>query len=275
MPAIEVDGLRAFVREEGQGDPVLLVHGWGFSHRIWLPTIEALRGRCRVIAVDLPGCGDSGKPEAPYSVPWFARWLARAMDALGLESATLVGHSMGGTIALTLALDEPERVGRLVLVNALVQGPTAFGFRTKLLTRPLVRRVAYGMSKFQVFRRWLARDFTYEAPLSEELIAEMGLGTFASLIRPIISLRETDLAGRLKELRAPTLVITTDRDRVLLPAQFEIQRSIPGAEIILLSDAGHCPQQECPEEFHKVLGAFLTGSPGRPASLPLPARRTN
>ncbi|MBI5106567.1 MAG: alpha/beta fold hydrolase, partial [Solirubrobacterales bacterium] len=103
--------------EAGTGDPVLLLHGLGGTKASFLPTVGALAAHHRVIAVDLPGFGDSAKPvAAAYDAPFFAGAVVALLDALGLERAALVGNSMGGRVAIEVGLAHPERAGRLVLL---------------------------------------------------------------------------------------------------------------------------------------------------------------
>src|SRR5689334_15559675 len=104
--------------EAGAGSPVLLLHGLGATKASFLPTVAALAERHRVIAIDLPGFGDSGKPlRAAYDARFFAQAVVAPLDALGFERAALVGNSMGGRVALEVGLTAPERVDRLVLLT--------------------------------------------------------------------------------------------------------------------------------------------------------------
>lgn len=252
---LDVNDMRLRVAEAGSGEPLVLAHGWGASHRIWDRAVAELAKRRRVIRFDWPGHGESDRSEAPYEVPWFAGVLGKVLDALGLGSAEIAGHSMGGAIAAAFALEHPERVRKLVLVNALVHGPSAYPFRTKLLTLCGMRRLAYWMLGARWFRRWVAKDFTWAERLSDDLVDDLSRGTFASLIRSIVSMRRTVLP--LDRLRVPTLVIGTDHDQVLLPSQFEAQRAVPGAVVRMIDGSGHCPNWERPVEFCRVVMEFL------------------
>lgn len=259
---VTVDGLRLRIAEAGQGEPLLLVHGWGGSLGYWRHVAPALAARRRVLSLDWPGFGESDKPDLPYSVEWYTGLLGRLLDRLGIASASIAGHSMGGAISATFALRHPERVNRLVLTNALVQGSTAFFLRTKLLTLPLVRRLGVGMLSFRWFRQYVARDFTHAAPLADDLVGDLARGTSASLIRTILSMKSTNLEPLFPELRVPTLVIGGEQDRVLKPSQTEVQRKIPGATVVVLRDCGHIPMVERPEEFLRVVEIHLGAARG-------------
>ena len=111
------------VSEAGAGDPVLLMHGLGATKVSFLPTVAALAGEFRTIAVDLPGFGDSVKPlRAPYDPAYFARAMVALLDALELERAHLVGNSMGGRVTIEVGLRYPERVGRIGLLAPSLPG---------------------------------------------------------------------------------------------------------------------------------------------------------
>src|SRR5438128_276531 len=118
----EVDGLRLPYVVEGRGPAVIFVHGLGGFDECWRHNVRPLAGRATVFAVDLPGFGDSAKPRTSYRLGYFANALRGFMDALGLAQASLVGHSLGGAVSITLALTHPSRVERLALVGAIVPG---------------------------------------------------------------------------------------------------------------------------------------------------------
>lgn len=255
---IRINDVTFRVVTDGEGEPVLLLHGWGASHKIWRRVWEAFARRFRVIAPDWPGFGASSKPDSPYTMEWFADLLGALMDVYRIDSAHVIGHSMGGCISTIFALRHPERVRKLVLVNAVVQGATAFPLRTKLLALPGIRRIAWWLCSLRSFRRYVARDFTYACPLPDEIIDDLACGTFASLLRTIVSMRKCDLAVRLAELKTPTQVVNTDRDATLLPAQLEHQRAIPKARIDIIPETGHCPMIERPDEFARIVLSFLS-----------------
>src|SRR5919198_3201434 len=122
----EVAGLRLHYVVEGRGPAVVLLHGLGGFAQSWRHTIDALASRATVFALDLPGFGRSAKPPAAYRLGYFARALHAFLDALGVGQASLIGHSLGGSVAVTYALTHPVRVERVALVAGLVPG---FSFR--------------------------------------------------------------------------------------------------------------------------------------------------
>lgn len=126
--SVSVEGAEVAYAHEGTVNhpPLVFLHGWGASHKFWRHAFSAFSPRRRCVAPDLVGFGISEKPRRDYSLEAYAGWLGRFLDALSLPRVTLVGHSMGGAISLLFALAHPERVARLVVVNPLIQGRTAF-----------------------------------------------------------------------------------------------------------------------------------------------------
>lgn len=255
---VTAGGIETVYAEQGTGDPVVLIHGWGAAHNIWRHFWPVVVPKFRSIAVDLPGWGASAKPEAPYGWEWYADWLKAFLDARRITSAHLVGHSMGALIATEFALRYPERARRLVLCNPLVDGATALDARTHALIKPVVRRVLYWLCRFRAVRRWTAKNSTYRAPLADEFVDNVNRATYASMIRPVFAILKTDLRPRLSELRTPTLIVSSDRDGVVRAGQAELAaRGIPGARHEIFREVGHYPMLECPEEFNERVGDFL------------------
>src|SRR5438128_10991330 len=133
----EVDGLSLNYDVAGRGPAVVLVHGLGGFGASWRDTIDALATRATVFAVDLPGFGRSAKPRTTYRLGYFARALHGFLEGLGVGQASLVGHSLGGAVAVTYALTHPSRVERLALVGAVVPG---CGYRPSWIFRLVALR---------------------------------------------------------------------------------------------------------------------------------------
>lgn len=269
----------------GAGTPVLFVHGLGSSGYIeWRFNLGHAARRHRVLAPDLPGFGRSDKPAgARYSVAWFARVLDRYLDVLKVPSAAVVGTSMGGRVALELALTRPRRVRRLVLVNSLGLGRPQVQFFYPLMMLPRVGEAAMQIARVAVermppavVRRFAARyaaaaevertmDDGYLADL-REMYASAGysdayLATVRSLARPSALLGLHDLTGRLPELRMPVQLVWGGNDPLFPVAHAaRAHRLLPGSRLAVLEGAGHTPQAERPDEFNRILDRFLAGA---------------
>jgi len=281
---IQVGSLRVHHMHGGRGTPVLFIHGLGSSgYMEWRFNLEVAANRHRVYAPDLPGFGRTEKPRARYGVAYFTRFVDRYMDDRGLRSAAVVGASLGGRIALELALKYPKRVRKLVLVNALGLGRPNVQLSYGLLTLP---RLGEAFMKFAgdavrlaprpMIRRFAARyagasgdlkktmDDDYFSNL-RELYAADGypdayLATIRSLVTPKALLAaDHDLSKSLGDLKIPVQLIWGDNDP-LFPLAHAVNAHglIRRSRLAVLEGAGHTPQSERPEEFNRVLENFLT-----------------
>lgn len=257
--SVSVDGAEVAYAQQGRLalPPLVFVHGWAASHKFWKYALTAFSPRWRVIAPDLPGFGISEKPARDYSVEGLASWLGKFLDAMKLDRVTLVGHSMGGTIALLYALQAPQRLEKLAVVNPVILGSTAFTSRTKLCMVPGLRSLLYLLSRVGPIRRWVARDFTLVGKLDDDLAKDITRGTHASTFDSLRSVASADLRGKLSSLAVPTLSMGTDKDLLVAPDQYAM---VPAQRKVSIPDTGHIPMIERPAEFNRILNEFLSGS---------------
>lgn len=222
----------------GAGPPVVLVHGLSGSTRWWARNVPALARRFRVYVVDLAGFGKSRGQ--PFVLAEGARALIRWMDALGIERASFVGHSMGGHIVADLAADFPERVERLVLVDAAALPLNGRAWLPSRAWVPGLRHLPYG------FLPTLAADFLRAGALT---IA----GAFLSLWR-------ADISVKLGKIAAPTLIVWGEHD-LLVPASFgkALSEAIRGARLVVIPNTSHNPMWERAEPFNALVAEFLAG----------------
>lgn len=255
--SVSVDGAEVAYAQQGRLalPPLVLVHGWGASHRFWKYVYSAFSPRWRVIAPDLTGFGRSEKPDRDYSVEALSAWLLRFMDALKLGPVALVGHSMGATISLLAALAQPERIRKLAVVNPLVVGATAFNRRTKLCMLPGIRSLLFWGSRIRPIRRWVAKDFSYVPMHDEELSDDVIRGSYQSTFDTLRSAAKTDLRPKLSSLAVETLAIGTDHDRLISPDQYGL---VPAHHREQILECGHVPMVERPAEFNRILNDFLS-----------------
>ena len=264
---LNIGGRRIRYVDYGSGTPVLLIHGIGGSWRHWLENIAAIGAEHRVIALDLPGFGDSEPLLDTDELGANADALVGLMDALEIDAAAVVGHSLGGLVAWLLTGAHPRRVHQLVLVDAATI--TLPAWRTKgivwsfaatnwLFSRPPVGRAVLRRPRL----RRLALRGTVADPeaLSPRLAATvlssaLSAPGFRHALR--VGLRALPLV-KPAEMISPTLLIWGTADTVFpLTAARRLAAAIPGAQLIEIAGAAHCPQLERPAEFNAALLAFL------------------
>jgi pimeloyl-ACP methyl ester carboxylesterase len=266
-----VNGHRLAYLDHGQGPPLILIHGYGGSMWQWEYQQLPLSAAYRVITPDLIGSGLSDKPDIDYRPEELIESVRGLMEALDLPTATLVGNSMGGGVAIGMALTHPELVDRLVLIDGLPDH-----IRERLVS-PLMRRAIDTHVPVWLARvgSWLFGNRTMETVL-REIVYDQTLLTpavldrsnrnrrRADMIAPLLSIRdslprwEQDYATRLKEIRHPTLILWGEHDR-LFPPQVgrDLQSAIPQSRLIVIPRAGHIPQWEQPQVVNRHLIDFL------------------
>jgi pimeloyl-ACP methyl ester carboxylesterase len=263
--------------EGGTGEPVILLHGLGATNASFLPTMWSLARDHRVLAPDLPGFGDSAKPIRPYDPAFFASWLRDFMDSVGVKRAHVIGNSMGGRVALEIAMRHPERVDRIVLLcpsPAFIKGREFV--RVVRFLRPELALIPVPISHRQVVRSTraiFARPERlpyawYEAAADEFLrvfSTPRGRIAFFSAARQIYLEEpwgETGFWDRLHAVKAPALFVWGDRDW-LVPARFarHVTDALPRSASVVLEDCGHVPQYELPRKTDRLVRDFLEAPP--------------
>jgi pimeloyl-ACP methyl ester carboxylesterase len=271
---VEVNGLQVHYKEDGQGEPTLiLLHGFASSVFSWREVREPLAQYGRVVAFDRPAFGLTERPTRwqganPYAADNQADLTVALMDRLGIEQAILVGNSAGGTVAARSALDHPDRVKALVLVDAAIyQGGGSPAWVRPLLNTPQARRI--GPLLMRRIQNW-GLDFARSAWHDPSKISEEVWEGYTKPLQAenwdrglwelFASSRESDLASQLDQLNLPVLVISGDDDRIVdTQLSVRLAEHIPGAKLVIVPDCGHVPQEECPEAFLEAVEGFLAG----------------
>ena len=238
--------------------PVVLLHGLGSAGEAWQLQFGPLADLgFRVVAPDMPGFGWSPWPGGEVSVKRMADLVAQFMDGVGASPAHVVGISMGGTVALQLALDHARRVRSLVLVNTFAHlRPRSLGEWAYFLARIVIARVVGPKRQAEmVARRILPRPEHAEA---RDVLRRHILQADPNVYRGMMSaLFRFDVRDRLSEIRVPTLVVTGSEDTTVAPAiQEEMARRIPGARHVIIEGAGHAVIVDSSDKFNEVLTAF-------------------
>jgi 3-oxoadipate enol-lactonase len=243
----------------GEGAPVVLVHGLGYARWGWEPVADPLAERFEVVLLDNRGIGESDAPPGPYTALEMAGDIMRVLDEAGLESAHVVGTSLGGMIAQELVLSAPERVERLVLVCTTPGGPNAAP-----MPEPTVRLLveAATLEPLVALRRFVENALAPDPP---EEIVERILAHRIATAQPLQAWAAQAAAGaafdawdRLGQVTAPTLVVHGSEDVVVDPANAGLlAERIQGAQAMRFEGCGHLLFWEEPERFVEVVGEFL------------------
>lgn len=234
-------------RPAGPVDPgwpaLVLVHGLGLSGRSLVPLGERLAERYPVWIPDLPGFGDSERPDRTLDIPELADALAGWMDAVGLERAAVAGHSLGGQVAIDLAARRPERVDRLILFGPTMDpaAPTLLGQAIRLLRATPLEPLGSSLT--------VLGDILRCAPTRILATARMALAD------PVLA--------KLPRVAAPTLVVGGGRDPITPPGWLgRVAGALPDARLVLIPGAGHLVQTSRPAETARAVAGFL-GEPAR------------
>jgi 3-oxoadipate enol-lactonase len=255
---------------EGSGEPLLFIHGLGSCAEDWQSQIEYFRDRYRTIACDLRGHGRSSKPRGPYSIEVFARDLASLLRELETGPAHVVGISLGGMVAFELAVDSPERVRSLVIVNSGPAVPAeTFKQRLPLHVRLLYARVLglRGMAKMIAKRLFPKPE---QIGLQRAFIARLAANDrhcYLASLRAIFA--GWSVADRLADIRCPVLVLASDHDYTPVALKQAYAARLPNARVVVVPDSRHALPMEKPREFNAAVATFLAGLPSGDIGRPL------
>ena len=261
MSSLQVEGYNIHYEQAGSGPPVILIHGHSSSWRCWRETILALSPHFTVYAIDLLGFGDSDKPGYDYTIENFARLVKGFIEAAGITRASLVGHSMGGTTAICMAIRYPDLVGSVVLVGSPVS--RLWPLPLRMMTLPLIFDIPYSVLPRRFIKFGLKRAAVASADGSIEQFleewAEDSIKAAREMSRKSMrDLGRIDYTGSLGEIRAPALIVFGDRERLVPLIQAEtLNRGIPNSKLVIIEGTGHGVMFEKPEEYNRVVLEFL------------------
>ena len=249
------DGLAVRAVEAGTGAPLLLIHGVGLRAEAWGPQQAALAAECRVIAVDMPGHGDSDPLPGAPRLPDYVDWAARVIRALGLGPASVAGHSMGALIAAGLAVEHPALVRRAALLNGVHRrGPEA---RAAVLAR--AAEIAAGSGGVEApLARWFTAD---QADLRDRVAGWIGAVPKAGYAAAYRAFAEGDAvyADRIGEIRCPLLVLTGDGDANSTPAMTrEMAALAPLGRAVVIEGHRHMVNLTAPDAVNAELKLWLS-----------------
>jgi pimeloyl-ACP methyl ester carboxylesterase len=242
----------------GRGRPVILLHGWLGSWGLWQETMTYLGSYYRMYALDFWGFGESGKKRDTYSVQDFVLLVDQFMEQLGIARAPLVGHSMGGTVSLSVALQFPERVSKVVVIGSPIVG-SSLALPLKLAGRRFIASLLFNrMWAFRAAMR-VASPFICSDPRFPDMMdRDLTKLTVESFLLSIASLHRTDLRLELERLKIPVMGMYGDRDNIVSPRQWQpLQQGVPHARIVRWQKAQHFIMIDTPQDFMGNLKSFL------------------
>jgi pimeloyl-ACP methyl ester carboxylesterase len=264
---LELEGVWIRYNVIGGGPAVLLVHGWLSSSRIWEQLAGRLAQRFTVYTLDLSGFGESDKPLSGYGIRNGSRLLYAFCAHFGLTHANVIGHDFGGAMAVKLAADHPDVVGRLVVVSApadedQIDVPTMLW----LATLPVVGPIFYALGRVArpVRRAWMRPFVADSDDLTEVVVDDAGRSTPAAVSKSLSIARREISRGRLARqariIKIPILVVAGEEDQIVDPQSVGVWAGgVDKAEICLIDECGHLPMIERIAEFNAQILAFLTG----------------
>lgn len=249
---LEIDGLKIEYIDEGEGIPVLLLHGWGSSFDVYKGIIATLRDRCRLVAMNFPGCGNSDTMEKPWTLEDYCSLVLKFVDKVNLDCPVLIGHSHGGRVILKMAAEGMLSPSKIVLLDAAGLIPKksfkqkfrakSFKAIKRVLTLPVIKNYSEGLLD-KARKHYGSADYNAAPEV---------------LRKTLVSLVNTDLRDIIHNIKCPTLLIWGDKDTATPLSDAKIIESlIPDAGLCVLEGTGHYSFCEKPYQAHAILQSFI------------------
>lgn len=251
---MKVDGRDVHYYSAGQGEPLVVIHGGGGDARTWWKNIAELAVKYAVYAPDLPGFGGSQPLSGNYYIPELADFVDKFANKLGLEKFNLVGHSLGGGVALDYTLKSPNKVKKLVLVSSLCLG-SEIAFWVRLFSIPaIVRSVGAVIIGILKGVKWIIKQFDPMEFVMPFTPASMMVGENITTFKQ----QSLVLESRLAEVNVPTLLIWGSRDPIVPVRQaYAAAKVIPHCQVKVFEKRGHNVHRDELKQFSSILAGFL------------------
>jgi pimeloyl-ACP methyl ester carboxylesterase len=242
----------------GRGRPVILLHGWLESWGLWQETMDFLGKSHRTYAIDFWGFGESDKKRESFTVPDFVDLVNQFMEQLGIPRAPLVGHSMGGTVSLSMAINHPDRVSKVVVIGSPIAG-SSLSILLKLASLRSIAKLVYEMMDIlKLGIRIAAPVITRESKWPEMIHQDLNQVTLESFLLSISSLRQTDLTPHLAPIYQPVMGMYGDRDVIVNPNQWSVLDAyLQKVRIERFKRSGHFIMLDEPHRFNTTLKEYL------------------
>lgn len=265
----EVDGIKIHYQEKGSGTPLILIHGYGSSTFTWRDVFVPLSEKFRVIALDLKGFGFSEKPTGDYTRKAQAVLVQHFLDKLKIEKAWFAGSSMGGEVSLNVALQNPERVKGLILIDSAgVKSVKGSSYTPSIYEIPFIGRafVALGLLSDNLIRESLERSYFDDSKVTKKVVETyyLPLQTNNGQRAIVSAQRQWDLypiEDELSKIKVPTLIIWGKEDFVTpLAGGKKMNASIENSKMVIFENCGHLPAEEMPQKTVEEILKFTENS---------------
>jgi 2-hydroxy-6-oxonona-2,4-dienedioate hydrolase len=263
---VDLDGNKTHYLERGEGEPVILLHGFNLDLNSWMANLDAFASKYKVYALDLWGHGFSTRESLDYGYDLFVKQVRLFMDYLGLSSTFLVGHSMGGGTTIVFSARYPDRVRAAILLGATGY-PRAIPFRASLFKLPIVSELVLGLRTNAIRRMnyrdyWIHRDELLTEEVFEKIVRFQKIKgskkVLLSILRKDFFFKLRHEIGMLSDTEIPFLLIWGLNDHTIPPADGKkIQRVIKRSRIEILKDAGHWVNFDQAESVNQLMLDFL------------------
>lgn len=242
----------------GRGKPVILLHGWLGTWGLWQDVMASLGQSYRTYALDFWGFGDSGKRNSTFQVQDFILMVRQFMDQMGIASAPLIGHSMGGTVSLSYACQFPDRAEKVVIIGSPIVG-TSLALALKLAGVPPIARMLFSsMGLFRMGMKAASPLISRGEDFPEMMDRDLSKTTMDSFFRSISSLHRWDIRQEIPQVKIPVMGMFGLRDIIVNPNQWKVlKQGIPNARIEIFKKAGHFIMLDEPEAFKEKIFDFL------------------
>jgi len=266
---IKLDGYSTHYIEKGEGEPVILIHGFLYDSYMWNKNIDVLADRFKVYAVDLWGFGYSTRDPLDYGYPLYANQLLKFMDALNIQKASLIGQSMGGGTSIFFSVNHRDRVNKLILVDPAGM-PNPLPLLGKITNLPKVGEFLLGLKSDFYRKMVLSTTFIHDKGVITESYFENVTrfqkikGTteiLLKILRKQFFHSLPDEIHRLGEMDVPILIIFGRQDKAVpLERGKEMHNILRGSRLEIFENAGHCPHDEQSQKFNQLAVDFLSSS---------------
>ncbi len=252
------DGARVRILSAGDGPPILLIHGVGLRAEVWAPQMNALSPTHKVVAVDMPGHGDSDPSPSRASLPDFVAWAARVVEGLALGPIAVAGHSMGALIAGGLAVMRPDLVARVAMLCPVHRRDAAAS--AAVLAR--ATDIAAGRGDPEApLARWFTADEQAPRMLCADMLKSVSPSGYATAYAAFAA-GDATYADRLADIRCPTLVLTAESDANSTPAMtYAIADAVPEARALVIAGHRHMLTLTAADQVNAALLDWLKERP--------------